>query len=104
MTENITIPPNNQVCDRFEQPERRSTDSNRRNTEDRRSLDERRLDSRLATVKHRRTIKVWLRSITRLRLGVDRRKKEDRRLTRDRRRQSLRSLLTQEEISALLSS
>jgi hypothetical protein len=103
MTKNIPIPPNNQVRDRLEQLERRSTASNRRNTEDRRSQDERRFDSRLANVKKPRTIKVWLRSMTRLRLGVDRRKKDDRRFRIDRRQQSLRSLLTREEISDLLS-
>jgi hypothetical protein len=103
MTKNTPIPPNNQAGDRFEQLERRSTASSRRNTENRRSLDERRFDNRLATVQQRRTVKVWLRSIIHSRLGVDRRKKEDRRLKRDRRQQLLRSLLTQEEISALLS-
>ena len=103
MTKNIQVQPNNPARDRFEQLERRVNTSDRRKPEDRRAQDERRLDSRLANVKQRRTIKVWLRSIIRSRLGVDRRKKEDRRFRIDRRQQSLRSILTREEISDLLS-
>ena len=103
MTKNIQIQPNNPVRDRFEQVERRSNTADRRNTEDRRAQDERRLDSRLAMAKQRKTIKVWLRSMIRSRLGVDRRKKDDRRFRTDRRQQSLRSILTREEIADLLS-
>ena len=95
MTKNIQIPPG--------KLERRVNASDRRKTENRRSQEERRLDSRLATVKQRKTIKIWLRAMTRSRLGVDRRKKEDRRLNRDRRQQQLRSILTREEIADLLS-
>lgn len=75
----------------------------RRNYENRRSQDERRFDSRVVSVQLRKTIKTWLRSLTHLRLGVDRRKKNDRRLDRNRRNQRLGSILTREEIVALLS-
>jgi hypothetical protein len=91
------------LVDRIKNLERRLNTSDRRKTEDRRSQDERRFDSRLATVKQRRTIKVWLRSMTHSRLGVDRRKKDDRRSSNDRRRQSMRSILTRDEIADLLS-
>jgi hypothetical protein len=75
----------------------------RRKVEDRRSRDERRFDSRVASVQLRKTIKTWLRSLTHLRLGVDRRKKNDRRNYYDRRNQRLGSILTREEIVDLLS-
>ena len=92
------IPP---VCDNAEHLERRMS-SNRRKTEDRRSQDERRFDSRVATVILRKTIKIWFRSLTHLRLGVDRRKKNDRRKYQDRRNQQRGSILTREEIADLL--
>jgi hypothetical protein len=91
------------LVDRLKNLERRLNTSDRRKTGDRRSQDERRFDSRLATVKQRKTIKVWLRSMTRSRLGVDRRKKDDRRTSNNRRRQSMRSILTRDEIADLLS-
>lgn len=75
----------------------------RRKVEDRRSQDERRLDSRVTSVQLRKTLKTWLRSLTHLRLGVDRRKKNDQRKDSDRRNQRLGSILTRGEIAALLS-
>ena len=75
----------------------------RRKVEDRRSQDERRFDSRVASVQLRKTIKTWFRSLTHLRLGVDRRKNNDRRKDHDRRNQRLGSILTREEIVDLLS-
>ncbi len=104
MTKNIQIPSGRTTGERFEQLERRINVTDRRTTEDRRSQQERRLDSRLSSSRQRKTMKVWLRSLTHARLGVDRRKKEDRRTYGDRRRQPLlMSLLTREEIDALLS-
>ncbi len=47
-------------------------------------------------------MKAWIRSLTNARLGVDRRKKADRRSIEDRRLQRLESLLTQEELADLL--
>ncbi len=84
-----------------ERLERRIVFSRRKN-ENRRSQDERRLDSRVVSVQLRKTIKNWLRSLTHLRLGVDRRKKNDQRKDRDRRNQRLGSILTREEIVDLL--
>jgi hypothetical protein len=103
MTKNIETSFTHSVQFTSGHPERRISTCDRRKVEDRRSVDERRLDSRLAVVKQRKTIKVWLRSMTHSRLGVDRRKKEDRRIENDRRYQSLKSILTQEEIADLLS-
>ena len=106
MTKDIQVLPNSLARKKFEHHDRRLNTFDRRTSRDRRAQEERRFDSRLATVKQRKTIRIWLRAVTRSRLGVDRRKKEDRRLNQDRRnrrQQSLRSLLTQEEITALLS-
>lgn len=47
-------------------------------------------------------MKAWIRSLTNSRLGVDRRKKADRRSIEDRRLQRLESLLTKEELADLL--
>jgi hypothetical protein len=55
-------------------------------------------------VKQRKTIKVWLRSMIHSRMGVDRRKKNERRIVSDRRQLLLRSILTRDEIADLLSS
>jgi hypothetical protein len=103
MTKNIKISYTHSIQFGSGHPERRTSASDRRKNEDRRSLEERRFDSRLAMVKQRRTIKVWLRSMTHSRLGVDRRKKEDRRMESDRRYRSIKSILTKEEITDLLS-
>ena len=86
-----------------ERPERRAPLSDRRNSSDRRSNQERRSDNRLAPVKQPKSIKAWIRSITNSRLGVDRRKKTDRRLTTNRRQQRFEPLLTKEELADLLS-
>ncbi len=83
--------------------ERRITPDRRKT--DRRSLSERRRDSRLGdnTNKQKKTLKTWFRSISRARLGVDRRKGE-RRSAGDRRQQLHdAALLTQEELNDLLS-
>ena len=90
-------------CDGSKCLERRKSVSSRRKREDRRSEEERRFDSRVAAVALRKAIKSWFRSLTRSRLGVDRRKKRDRRKIADRRQQLLRSVLTPEEIADLLS-
>lgn len=102
MTKNIHIPhPTNEG---IVQLERRKNTTDRRKTEDRRSMVERRVDSRLSSTKKRKTIKIWLRTMTHSRLGVDRRKNGDRRQMGDRRRQpSLSSILTREELNDLLS-
>jgi hypothetical protein len=47
-------------------------------------------------------MKAWIRSLTNARLGVDRRKKVDRRSIEDRRQQRLESILTKEELADLL--
>ena len=81
--------------------ERRSTNSCRRKNPDRRRGTERRHDPRHAGKSRRRSIIAWFRSLTRNRLGVDRRKGGDQRMY-DRRCSGPRSLLTQEELEALL--
>lgn len=101
--ENIPKSSSQLACDRPESLERRKSSSSRRKIEDRRSQEERRLDSRVATVNLRKTIKAWFRSLTRSRLGVDRRKNRDRRKNVDRRQRGQGSILTQEEIADLLS-
>jgi hypothetical protein len=84
--------------------ERRHPESCRRSSDrDRRGYSERRYDSRKA--KHpNRTLYGWVRSITRARLGVDRRQQGDQRIIENR-RTPLRpnSMLTKEEIADLLS-
>jgi hypothetical protein len=82
--------------------ERRINTCDRRKNGDRRSLEERRLDSRLAAPRQPKTLRVWLRSLIRTRLGVDRRKKNNRRGITDRRRITIRTILTQDEINDLL--
>ncbi len=81
--------------------ERRSVRAERRHCSERRLPEERRFDYRDAPSQVRRSIKSWLRSLSNARLGVDRRKGYERRL-QDRRSQELRSLLTPEELAALL--
>lgn len=82
--------------------ERRQT-KDRRQNKDRRASSERRHDSREGRVRKKRSLKDWIRMLTNARLGVDRRKKE-RRAHIDRRRKDTLSILTQDEISDLLSS
>ena len=82
--------------------ERRTHAEERRETIDRRLLNERRFDFREAHRPARRSVKAWMRSLTNARLGVDRRKKADRRIFDKRRSQDLRSLLTPEELADLL--
>lgn len=76
--------------------ERRSRSSCRRNSSERRQ-DPRRGPTR------RRSLQAWLRSVTRGRPGVDRRKGAEQRLF-ERRCSDPHSLLTQEELEALLRS
>ncbi len=73
----------------------------RRENKERRSSEERRHDFRDGSNAPQKTIKTWLRSLTKVRLGVDRRK-EERRNHIDRRRPNLQPLLTPEEIKDLL--
>ncbi|WP_136809322.1 hypothetical protein [Desulfosediminicola flagellatus] len=81
--------------------ERRKPNSCRRKTPDRRNSVERREDPRNGRTK-KRTFTAWIRSITKGRIGVDRRKGLEQRIY-ERRNNGFRSLLTQEEIDALLS-
>ncbi|MBM9614364.1 hypothetical protein JWJ90_08680 [Desulfobulbus rhabdoformis] len=83
--------------------ERRVATTDRRRKGDRRCGRERRIDPRLTSRKPNRSIIEWVRSITRLRLGVDRRKNRDRRRQYDRRQFTPTSLLSQEELADLLS-
>lgn len=74
----------------------------RRRGGDRRSHVERRHDFRNREGGQRMSLRVWLRSKTKSRLGVDRRKGERRSLT-DRRQPKTHVLLTRDEIADLLS-
>jgi len=75
---------------------------NRRMGGDRRAALERRHDSRNGLSGRKKNIRIWLRSLTNARLGVDRRKGERRQIT-DRRERRANALLTKEEIADLLS-
>lgn len=81
--------------------EERRKNMDRRENNERRSSEERRHDFRDGSNGPKKTIKIWLRSITKARLGVDRRK-EERRNGIDRRQPHLQPLLTPEEIKDLL--
>jgi len=85
----------------WDEVERRRPNSDRRNAE-RRSYLERRYDRRGGGQKHRRSLLGWLRSLAKIRLGVDRRKNVDRRAVAKDRRLPPSSLLTKEELAALL--
>ena len=80
--------------------ERRQPDSCRRQSTDRRRSPERRLDTRINS-NPKRSVKAKIHSIISARLGVDRRKGGDRRII-ERRSTSIRSLVTPEELDALL--
>lgn len=82
--------------------ERRGTVGDRRTGSERRLHEERRFDSREEGRPVRRSLKAWMRSLARARLGVDRRKRAERRVRADRRSQRLRSILTPEELADLL--
>jgi hypothetical protein len=90
------------VDQQSEKLDRRGPMSDRRKSPDRRLTDERRSDNWLAPAKQPKTIKAWLRSLTNSRLGVDRRKRVDRRANTNRRQQRFESILTKEEIADLL--
>ncbi|MFH0783788.1 MAG: hypothetical protein V2B20_17790 [Pseudomonadota bacterium] len=75
---------------------------NCRRVSDRRTNQERRVDRRTASGKHSRGLYEWLRSLAKSRLGVDRRKNFDQRITANRRKFTPRSLLTKEELADLL--
>lgn len=85
----------------WDEVERRMPNSDRRNTE-RRSYLERRYDGRGGGQRHRRSLLGWLRSLAKIRLGVDRRKNVNRRADVNDRRLPPSSLLTKEELAALL--
>lgn len=93
----------NQNTDMFDPSVHRDRRKNpdRRKNKDRRSNKERRHDFRTDFQGPRRSFCNWLRSLINPRLGVDRRKKERR--VRDRRQPRKNDILTQEEISDLLS-
>ena len=86
----------------WEEDERRTDENSRRDYSERREPRERRFDRRDIAQAPKRSIMSWLRSFSNARLGVDRRKAEKRRLADDRRSRELQSLLTPEEIAALL--
>lgn len=73
----------------------------RRVNRDRRKPGERRHDYRGGTKGKRRSLRVWLRSFSNSRLGVDRRKGERRQIS-DRRQPTYKHLLTKEELHDLL--
>jgi len=100
--ENVPTSSSYLAHDGFVGVERRNS-SNRRKIDGRRSQKERRLDSRVAPVNLRKTIKTWFLSLIHLRLGVDRRKEVDRRKNGARRQQRNGSVLTREELADLLS-
>ena len=81
--------------------ERRKPYSCRR-VADRRTNQERRCDRRTAAEKHSRGLYGWLRSLAKVRLGVDRRKYFDQRIIANRRMFTPRSILTKEELADLL--
>ena len=81
--------------------ERRRPNSCRRNSE-RRTYQERRCDIRVGIQQRQRGFCGWLRSLTKARLGVDRRKNVDQRTIPNRRRMVPRSMLTKEELADLL--
>lgn len=81
--------------------ERRKPNSCRRRGE-RRTFRERRCDTRDQARQRRKGFYGWLRSLIRIRLGVDRRKNGDQRTISDRRRMNTRALLTKEELADLL--
>ncbi len=82
--------------------ERRRNREDRRQGRDRRRHSERRQDHRLASGGRRLPLFCRLRSLTRPRLGVDRRKGGDRRQAPVDRRRQPSSILSPEEIAALL--
>jgi len=79
----------------------RRENSDRRKDSNRRAGEERRHDSRIKPTGQSKSLQIWLRSLIKVRLGVDRRKRSRRFSARRQHHQS--SILTQEEISELLS-
>ena len=78
--------------------------ADRRAKSERRCGAERRHDNRLSPGRQAKTLKEWFRSVTHLRLGVDRRKNRERRSSYDRRQPfHSSSLLSPEELADLLS-
>ena len=90
------------ILQHWDEIERRNDRENRRDFSNRRLSRERRFDYREAKPSAKRSLKAWIRSLANARLGVDRRKREERRRYDDRRTQQLRSILTPEELAALL--
>ncbi|MBU1234011.1 MAG: hypothetical protein KKD01_16600 [Proteobacteria bacterium] len=82
--------------------DRRGAVGERRRHSERRYVVERRFDYRKEAPPVRRSLKAWMRSLLKTRLGVDRRKARERRIASDRRSRELRSLLTPEELADLL--
>ncbi len=82
--------------------ERRSGVYDRRRDVDRRLHQERREDRRIASSRRGWSLKNWFRSLTKVRLGVDRRKGVGRRQLKRGRRQDPAYVLTPEELSLLL--
>jgi len=83
--------------------DRRGMVGDRRQNIDRRCQQERRLDRRDPSSNEQRlSIKNWLRILFHRRLGVDRRKNTNRRRQDGRRYKNPASLLTREELMALL--
>jgi len=90
------------VLQQWDEKERRSARNERRAFSERRMFRERRFDNRESGTPVRRSCRAWIRFLINPRLGVDRRKREERRQYEDRRAQKLRSILTPEEIADLL--
>jgi len=73
----------------------------RRIGQDRRSNIERRVDPRDSNIRIKKSLLARIRTLTKSRLGVDRRHSE-RRIGQDRRNQSPTSMLSREEVAELL--
>jgi len=86
----------------WDEVERRNGRGERRALSERRASHERRSDYRDTEPPPRRSIKSWMRALSNARLGVDRRRGQERRTLEKRRSQGLRSILTPEELAALL--
>lgn len=84
-----------------ETPEEPAPQYRTRSHVNRRVKPERRLDTRTNTVK-KQGLKIWVKSLTSPRLGVDRRKGSDQRSSSSLPSNNIKSLLTQEEIADLL--
>ncbi|WP_153304918.1 hypothetical protein [Desulfocapsa sulfexigens] len=86
----------------WDEVERRNGGGERRALSERRASHERRFDYRDAEPPPRRSIKSWMRVLSNARPGVDRCRGQEPRTIEKRRSQGVRSILTPEELAALL--